>query len=76
MDADGTLGWSVFWQNDDLEYHFPREIQVNRYPNCIAIDHCLSATKMFRESRKRQTARGYESCGGEQMLGNAMERGA
>ena len=22
---DGTRGWSVFWQMDGLEYHFPKE---------------------------------------------------
>ena len=31
-----TRGWSVFWQKDDLEYHFPREVQAICYTEHIA----------------------------------------
>ena len=44
---DGTRGWSIFWQKDDLEYHFPREIQTIRYTEGIAVNRCLSATKLL-----------------------------
>ena len=73
---DGTRGWSVFWQKNDLEYHFPREVQAIHYTECIAVDCCLSAARPFRGSRKSQMARDYESYGGERMSGNVMERGA
>ena len=55
---DGTRGWSVFWQKDDLEYNFPSEVQAFPYTKRIAVDRCLSTARLFRGSRKSQTARG------------------
>ena len=73
---DGTRGWSGFWQKDDLEYNFSRDVQATRYTERIVADCCLSAARLFPGSWKSQTAGGYASCGDKLMPGNAMERGA
>ena len=67
---------AFFWQKDDLEYHFPREVQAIRYTERTAVDRRLSAVRLFRGSRKSQMARGYESYGSKRKSGNALERGA
>ena len=65
---DGARGWGVFWQKDDLGISLSRE----RYKRLvrIAVDRCFSAARLIRGTR------GYGSCGGERMSGNAMEQGA
>ena len=73
---DSTRGWSVFWQMDDSEYHFSGAGQVN----CLRRTYCgrslflRSQAGLNMTCRQSSTARGYMSCGGERMSGNAMER--
>ena len=40
---DGTRGLSIFGQREDWEYPFPREVQVIRFTERIAVDRCFSA---------------------------------
>ena len=62
-------GVVYFWQKDDLGISFSREMYKRCV--CIEVDRCFP----YEESLKL-TARGYESCGGERMSGNAVEQGA
>ena len=64
---DGSQGWSVFWLMDDLEYTFPREVEAIRYAVRVAGDRKFPEPRLVPGSRKRQTARGYGSCGDERM---------
>ena len=43
---DCSRGWSVFGQKDNLEYHFPREVQAIRRTKRIAVDRCLCAARL------------------------------
>ncbi|CAM9094935.1 unnamed protein product, partial [Ascophyllum nodosum] len=51
------------------------EAQAIRHTERVVVDRCLSAARLFRGSRKRQTTRGYASCGDKRMSGNTIEQG-
>ena len=49
---------------DDLEYHFPREVQAIRYAvRIIAVDHCFPEPRVIPGSPISQTARGDGAAG-------------
>ena len=59
----------AFLVHGGVEHHFPERSTSDAYVlRSIAVSHT--------ESRQISTARGYESYGGEQKSGNAMDRGA
>ena len=71
-----TLRWyprlERFWYTKDLNIVFKRG-QAIRYTVRIAVDRCLPKTRLIRGSRRRQTTRGYGSCGDERISGNVVE---
>ena len=59
----------AFLVHEGVEHHFPERSTSDAYVlRSIVVSHT--------ETRQSSTARGYESYGGEQKSGNAMERGA
>ena len=66
-----TEAEALFWQKDDLGLSFSRE----RYKQfvSIAVDRCFLCSQASINN-ENSTTRGYVSCKGERMSGNAMER--
>ena len=79
----GIFLWTLRWYprlerfryTEDLHIIFKRGQAIGHAVR-IAVDCCFPEARLFRGSRKSQTARGYGSCGDERMSGNAIERGA
>ena len=71
---DGIRGRSVFGRRLTSEYHFPERRTSGTYVlRSIAVS--CSQAGLNIPCRQSLSARGYVSCEGEQMSGNAMERG-
>ena len=58
---------------DDLEYHFPKESTSDSY--VLRLVAVPQEARLIRETIKARRHE-YESCGGERVSGNAMEREA